>query len=220
MKVEKWYTQFGSIRSGFLVTLILDFLILRAPVLTRYYHTNCWWRLQIVISYQFFIQISLTWCDENVATWTFTYILKGPNFVRKIAWSLSELWKSLLWPKTAKILTEKNSPTLLYEMFPLWPGTIPHSSYLPDLGFLWQFFLSPKLDESSLECKQNSHNNKKKRIKFLLEFLAEWDFFLVEKFSNGAPLFGDRYFQSIVSWNLKLVPIISSSKSTNQESQH
>jgi hypothetical protein len=68
-------------------------------VWTGYYHTNCWWRLQIVISYQFFIQISLTWCDENVATWTLPYILKGQNFVRKIAWSLSELWKSLLWPK-------------------------------------------------------------------------------------------------------------------------
>jgi hypothetical protein len=60
--------------------------------------------LRIVISCHFFIQIFLTWCDKNVATWTFTYILKGPNFVRKNAWSLSELWRSLLWPKNS---TEK-----------------------------------------------------------------------------------------------------------------
>jgi hypothetical protein len=55
--------------------------------------------------------------------------------------------KSDIYQKSKKFNRKKKSSTLLYEIFPLWPGTIPHSSDLPDLGFLWQFFLSPKLDE-------------------------------------------------------------------------
>ncbi len=88
-----------------------------------------------------------------------------------------------------------NRKTLLYEMFPLWPGTIPHSSDLPDLGFFDNFFSRQNLMKSSLECRESSHNNKTKRSKFLLEFLAEWDFF----FGGGILEWSSLFWRSIFS---------------------
>ncbi len=45
------------------------------------------------------------------------------------------------------------------------------------LVFFDNFFSRQNLMKSSLECRENSHNNKMEKSKFLFEFLAEWDFF-------------------------------------------
>ncbi len=65
-----------------------------------------------------------SWSDISLGAWIFTYILTCLNFVKKMAWSLLELWKSSVWSKNAKIWTKKISSTFLYKMFPLWSEAI------------------------------------------------------------------------------------------------
>ena len=56
MKDEKMYTQFGPIRSGFLVTLILDFLTLRGSLIL----TRCAIILKYIPKFQKFNDLSKT----------------------------------------------------------------------------------------------------------------------------------------------------------------
>jgi hypothetical protein len=125
--------------------------------------------------------------------------------------------KIIIMTKTAKILTEKPFCMKCFHC-DLGPSLI-HLIFLI-LVFLTIFSLAKTWWRVHSNAEKVVTTTKRKEASFYWSFWLSEIFFLVEEFSNGAPFFGDRYFQSIVSCNLKLVPINSSSKSANQKSLH